>query len=236
MVGKLIASLGRRRHWVQALAALLIFGSGLVVGSAGTFVALKEKIHTGRGFRPGRGNDDGKERERFVGFMTRDWQPRYNLTDDQINQVKTALLKNFETLGEIFVEAENKAAALEKPLLKKMGKIMSDEQYGQWLKDYQEQKRWREGRRGRRGERREGDRGDRREGDRDRREGPGGEPWRDDRGGPGRPPRMDPNSMGPEGPQPNGPEFDRGFPKGAWPNERLKQQNQPTVKDSNQPG
>ncbi len=192
MVGKLIAILGKRQHWVQGFAALLIFGSGLIVGSAGTFAVLKGKINIEHPpiF------DDG-----FVEFLIRDWQPKYQLDDQQVEQVREVMVEQSKAFREIYQAAEKQSKDLEKPWLEKMKKIMTAEQYAQWFKDYEERKQWRRdrrgpgGRRGRRDEQRDGrdDRGGpRREG----REGPGGPPP-DGMFGP--PPDRE---RGPEGPPP----------------------------------
>ena len=186
MVGKLIASLGRR-HWVQGLAALLIFGSGLVVGSAGTFVALKERLQVGPGLKPFRG-----DHERFVEFLISDWQPKYELTDEQITKIKPLLLEQFKKLRDIFQESEKRAQELEKPWLASMKKVMTSEQYTQWYQDYQEMK-MRRNRRGRgpgRRDRRDGEHDGRNDRRRDHEAPP-------DRPGPGGPP--------PDGPFPGGP-------------------------------
>lgn len=168
MVIRWIASLGKRRHWVQVFAALLIFTSGLVVGSAGTFAALKDRIDVRSGFRPMRGDPS-----RFVKFLVNDWQPRYRLTDEQVNQLKPILIQRFKALGDIFKAADKQAQTLEKPWLNKIKKIMTPEQYTQWHSDYE---RWHERRRGPRNHRgqdrdRRGRRGPRPQGGR-----PGGPP------------------------------------------------------------
>ncbi len=168
MVIRWIASLGRRQYWVQAFAALLIFGSGLVVGSSGTFAVLRKHLDVGPGFRSGRGDVN-----RFVNFLVHDWQSKYQLTDEQIGQLKPIVAQRFKTLGEIFKKADEQAQALEKPWLNKIKKIMTLEQYTQWHQDYE---RWHERRRGPR-DRRGPDRGGRgRWGPRPQGSGPGGFP------------------------------------------------------------
>ena len=172
MVIRWIASLGRRQYWVQAFAALLIFGSGLVVGSAGTFAVLKDKLSSGLGFGPGGRGDS----ERFAEFLIQDWQPKYQLSDEQVDQIKAVLVQQFKTIKEIFQTADRQAQALEKPWMNKIKKIMTPAQYTQWLKDYEERKKWHERRRGPR-DRRGPDRGGRgRWGPRPQGSGPGGFP------------------------------------------------------------
>lgn len=188
--------LTRRQIVAQVVVSVVILASGIIIGSGGTVLALKDRIIPP--FRspspepqPGR---DANEAAKRSDWIAERWRSDYGLDDVQVRQAKEMLAKEFaatERLRQDFWKAEQEQRV--KFALAMKG-ILTAEQFVQWESDFKrmvermQNMRPFDPRRGGRG----GPPGDRRDGPPDRRLDPN-----DHRGGwPPGPPR-DPN--GPRG-------------------------------------
>ncbi len=186
----------RRQICIQIVAGILIFFSGIIVGSGGTVLWVKDRIAW---IRPPYGRSMVPD---IVERITDD----YNLTEEQAQQVKDVLQEGMQTRMSVYEEVSQKFEEHEETLTAKMKQILSEEQYEQWVRDFKTRKERFE-RFGRRGPRPEGP-GPERRGPGPRRFGPGKPGQR--KFGPSRP---DPNRPGPGR---RDPDVHRGEPNRAF--------------------
>ena len=172
---------GRRRQiYMQIAVALLIFFSGIIAGSGGTVLWVKDRIAWIRPPHP----------ESMVPDIVEHFRSEFNLTEEQARQLKEVFQQAIETRRSIYDEAAQKFEEHEKTLAAKMKRILSAEQYEQWVRDLAARKERFE---------RFGPRGPR-QGGRPGPPGPGPRPFGPEKPGQRRfgPGRWDPNKPGPE--------------------------------------
>jgi len=235
------APLTRRQVITQVVVSAVILVSGIIIGSGGTVLALKDRIvppftpPTSNGRTP---SHDANEAARRSDWIAERWRNDYGLDDVQMRQAKEMLAKEFaatERLRQDFWRAEQEQRA--KFALAMKG-ILTSEQFVKWESDFKkmvermQNMRPFDPRRGGRG----GPPGDRRDGPPDRRLDPN-----DHRGGwPPGPPR-DPN--GPRGDWsrrfkgPDGRRGDWGRDRPRDPNDqRGSQPSEHSIDPNGQPG
>jgi len=120
----------RRQICMQIAAGVLIFLSGIIVGSGGTVLWVKDRIAW---IRPPR------ERS-MVSDMVERFKAEYNLTEEQALQVKKVFQEAIQTRMSIYEEAAQKLQKNEKTLDAKMKEILSAEQYKRWVSDFRTRK------------------------------------------------------------------------------------------------
>ena len=122
---------GRRRQiCMQIAAGVLIFFSGIIVGSGGTVLWVKDRIAW---ILPPHGRS-------MVPDIVERFKSEYNLTEEQALQVKKVFQEGMETRRSIYEEAAQKLEKHEKTLDAKMKEILSAEQYKQWVRDFRTRK------------------------------------------------------------------------------------------------
>ncbi|MFC1764455.1 hypothetical protein ACFL6U_20600 [Planctomycetota bacterium] len=167
-----------RRLALQLVFALVIFLSGAIVGTGGTMNWFKS-----HGWRPPRVGPVGiPETDNLV----QEWATKYGLTDEQGVQVRQVLDDTMQTRRTIFDALRNEMDAVEELMVEKIKTIMTEDQYTQWLAEYEKRKKRHGGSReggGRRG-RGGGGGGGRGRGPRDPNRGPSDRPPRAEEGKP----------------------------------------------------
>lgn len=124
MVGK------RRQICMQIVAGVLIFLSGIIIGSGGTVLWVKDRIAW---IHP-------PHEVSMVPEIVEHFKSDYNLTEEQARQVKKVFQEGIETRMSIYEEAAQNLEKHEKTLAAKMKEILSAEQYKQWVSDFSARK------------------------------------------------------------------------------------------------
>jgi len=143
------------------LLAVLILGSGVVIGAGGVFLAAPDKMIPPP--MPPR-------LDPIVGIMKDD----YGLTDEQVEAIRPAFAKHFEQMWATWKENEQKMADIRTQLDKDLQEVLTPEQFAKWREKVEQLKRdaerWQRGR----GDHRQGPGGPGGPGDWRRGEAPGG--------------------------------------------------------------
>ncbi len=131
MVG-LFHKLRQRRVCLQLLVGIVILASGMVLGSGGTILYMKNRVVF-------RGGPDRFTPEKIV----KHFEEKYRLSQQQSEQVRQL----FEEMGARYREKSEtdrlQREADEKVMIAKMQDILSPEQYEQWKQDFDEIKKHR---------------------------------------------------------------------------------------------
>lgn len=182
----------RRRMVLQLILTLVIFLSGIVIGTGGTMEWLRKRGP----FRPPR--SPGPDPNQLVTW----WAERFDLSAEQGEQIKAVLVQVDQKRRDAYRELQTQMEAGFNEMIEGIKAAMTPEQFERWHEEFQ--KRMREHRRPKEGWRRGGQRGERDP----NRSGPRGErdpnrPERDGgrRGGPRG--EWDPKRMPPPDPPPS---------------------------------
>jgi len=129
----------RQQIIAQVLVSVVILVSGVIIGSGGTILALKDRIMpkfegTGTSSQgPGR---DVAEEERRSDFVARRIQGEYGLTDDQMRQIKAIFSQQFTASQELWKEFNAAEQKQQEKLGQAMKTILTADQFARWDSDF----------------------------------------------------------------------------------------------------
>jgi hypothetical protein len=119
----------KRIIMTQAFVAIVIFLSGIIIGSTGTIVLLKN-----RGiWNPPR---PPKPPQGMAAEIAHEIGSQYGLTDVQIKEVEKVFEKAGQSLESVRQEFENKMKAGEQQITTDMKSVLSPEQFTRWQHDF----------------------------------------------------------------------------------------------------
>lgn len=119
----------RRQIIVQMVVGLMILASGVAIGTGGTILLLKDRIIWRTRPPAGRPNPSS---------IVEGWKAKYNLTDEQVEQLKGIFTQRFEA-RRIRAEAMMKNDQTEREKFAQAVKeILSPQQYEKWEHDFKE--------------------------------------------------------------------------------------------------
>ncbi|MBN1507844.1 MAG: hypothetical protein JW955_13420 [Sedimentisphaerales bacterium] len=137
----------RRQIIAQIVVAGVILASGIGIGVGGTILTLNDKIMWRPPVPPGR--DAGMRGPFGPDGIVKEWTANYSLTDEQAQQVKDTLTKQFEAARSLWIEFGDRNKAERDKLVEAMRGILTAEQFGRWEPDFTERTRhfdqWRPG-------------------------------------------------------------------------------------------
>jgi hypothetical protein len=137
----------RRQMIAQIVVAGVILASGIGIGVGGTILTLKDKIMWRPPVPPGRGA--GMRGPFGPDGIVKEWTAEYELTDEQAQQVKDTLTKQFDAARALWVEFGDRNKAERDKLVEAMKGILTPAQFGKWEPDFTERTRhfdqWRPG-------------------------------------------------------------------------------------------
>ena len=116
----------RRQIYMQIVAGILIFFSGIIVGSGGTVLWVKDRVAW---IRP-------PHEKSIVPKIVETFKSEYNLTEEQARQVREIFQEGMQLRKSIYEEMSQKLEEHEKTLNAMMKKILSAQQYKQWVSDF----------------------------------------------------------------------------------------------------
>jgi len=136
----------RARLWEMTALALLTLVFGIVIGAGGTYLKYRDRITPRPDF------DEG-----MLWRIVHEMQGRYELSEQQAQQVHTAIREQFEQMKKLRTSIEEQMEQIRAQLIVQMRGVLSTDQFRQWRQDLEEMQR-RGGWRGRGPRDREGDR------------------------------------------------------------------------------
>jgi len=123
-----------RRPWGRSLVlGFIILVCGAVMGSVITALVIEE--------RPGRWT---RHSERLPERIAEEMRAKYNLTDDQTNQILAVFQDHAKKLSEIRAEVQPRVEAEHEALRATVESILTPEQAAQWRSEFEQMRRpWR---------------------------------------------------------------------------------------------
>jgi hypothetical protein len=120
------AEFPRRQIALQTAMALIIFISGVVVGSGATLAFLKNKV-LWMDRRP----------RRDAAAISREIGSKYGLTDEQVRKVEEIFVTRLKARQEDRKEFGRRMEAGRQQLIAEMKEVLSPDQFDRWLKDFE---------------------------------------------------------------------------------------------------
>ena len=119
---------GRRRIGLQIIIGAIILFSGIVAGSSGTILFLKDRIIW----------CDLRYGKRTPTAVAEEFRAKYDLTDEQTRQVEAIISKRKERVHAVWHKMDQKLETEQQALMAEMKKVLSPHQHEQWERDFKE--------------------------------------------------------------------------------------------------
>lgn len=116
-----VVSAMRQRRWLSLAMMVLIFGSGTVIGSGLTMIAVNDKYDAGM-------RNPSASCDRVLPVMQRELQ----LSNDQSAEVKTILTEHDKAVGQLWTEMRPKFREQLKQLEDQVNGVLTIEQQEKW--------------------------------------------------------------------------------------------------------
>jgi hypothetical protein len=124
----------RRQLLMQVVVAGVILASGIGIGAGGTILVLKDRIVWKL---PSRAPDPRPGPPRPPIDMVEQLRTQYNLTDEQVEKVKTLFAARLEATRARWKELNTAEQTEREKLVEDMKGILTPDQYEKWHADYQ---------------------------------------------------------------------------------------------------
>lgn len=116
-----VATAIRQRRWVSLAMMILVFGSGTVIGSGLTMIAVKDKYDAGF-----------KNPPRSCDHVLPVMQRELHLSDEQSGQVRTILNDHDKAMGKMWLDMRPKVREQLKHLEDQVNGVLTAEQQATW--------------------------------------------------------------------------------------------------------
>ncbi|NQV33514.1 MAG: hypothetical protein HQ515_12550 [Phycisphaeraceae bacterium] len=121
-------SAGRSTKCTQIATGIIIVLSGIVIGSGGTILFLKDRIMW----------HDNPLRGRDPSTMAKQWKATYDLSDEQAEKVEKIATKRLNTRRALTEEFTQRIASEREQFVAEVETILSPEQFQRWKNDLEE--------------------------------------------------------------------------------------------------
>jgi len=119
----------RRQVLIQSLLALAILGSGIIIGSAATFLTFKNRIYP----HPGRGPRDAK-------FFSEKMSEDLGLTEEQTRKIKEIFERRAKDLQQVRKKFETQIPQERQKLFDEIEQVLTPEQMEKWKKEFKKRR------------------------------------------------------------------------------------------------
>lgn len=128
----------RQQIIAQVLVSVVILISGVIIGSGGTILALRDRIIPARTTpvtEPGR-DDTGHRTEGPANEIVSKWTGEYGLTEAQSLQARETLIDQFAAIHSLWTKFQTAEQTEREKLALAMKSILTEDQFTRWEADF----------------------------------------------------------------------------------------------------
>ncbi len=132
---RLAVPAGRQTVRTVLLSAFILL-FGVVIGAGGVYLWLNERIMSPQ--------PDPSDHAQMAQHIVSRMKDRYGLTDEQVGRVERVFARQFEAMAQWRQGLDSKIDQTRKQMVEEVRQILTEEQFGQWEKKFQDRMgRWR---------------------------------------------------------------------------------------------